>query len=101
MEDYVRCFRDPAAIAGSCADFRSSAGIDLELDDETFAAGQKVDCPVLVLWGTQGLVGPGYDPLGIWQQYAPDVRGQAMPTGHFGQEEAPDRVTAAVRDFLD
>jgi haloacetate dehalogenase len=101
MEDYVRCFRDPAAIAGSCADFRSSAGIDLELDDETFAAGQKVDCPVLVLWGTQGLVGPGYDPLRIWQQYAPDVRGQAMPTGHFVQEEAPDRVTAAVRDFLD
>jgi haloacetate dehalogenase len=101
MEDYVRCFRDPGTVAGSCADFRSTAGIDLVHDDETFAAGQKVDCPVLVLWATQGRVGPHFDPLQIWQQYAPDARGQAMPTGHYIAEEAPGQVTAALRGFLD
>ncbi len=101
MEDYVRCFADPATVAGVCADFRSALGIDLVHDDETWAAGQKVECPVLVLWGTRGLVGPGYDPLSIWQQYAPDVTGDAMPTGHFVPEEAPDLVTAALRNFLD
>jgi haloacetate dehalogenase len=36
-----------------------------------------------------------------WQQYAPDVRGHALPTGHFLPGEAPDLVTAAVRGFLD
>ena len=101
MKDYIRCFHDPATIAGTCADFRSGASTDLAHDDETFAAGQNIECPLLVLWGTQGMVGPGYDPLGVWQQYAADVRGSALPTGHFVPEEAPDRVTAALLDFLD
>jgi haloacetate dehalogenase len=101
MEDYIRCFRDPKTIAGSCADFRSSPGTDLADDEETIAAGQKVECPLLLLWGTQGMVGPGYDPLGIWQQYASDVRGDALPTGHFLAEEAPDLVSTALGDFFD
>ncbi len=101
MADYVRCFTNPGTIAGSCADYRSGAGIDLVHDEESFAAGRRVGCPVLVLWGTQGFVGRGYDPLAVWRQYATDVRGQALPTGHFLPEEAPDLVSAALRDFLD
>jgi haloacetate dehalogenase len=100
MEDYIRCFRDPATIAGSCADYRSAAGIDLVHDEESFAAGQKIECQVLTLWGTHGFVGRGYDPLRVWQQYAADVRGDALPAGHFLPEEVPDLVTAALRDFL-
>ena len=100
MEDYIRCFSDPATIAGSCADYRSAASIDMVHDDETFAAGRKLECPVLVLWGTQGFVGRGYEPLSVWQEYAIDVRGGPLPTGHFIPEEAPALVTAALRDFL-
>ena len=100
MDDYIRCFSDPRTIAGSCADYRSAASTDLVHDDETFAAGQQVGCPVLVLWGAQSFVGRGYEPLSVWQQYAADVRGQALPTGHFLPEEAPDLVIAALRDFL-
>jgi haloacetate dehalogenase len=99
MEDYVRCFRDPGTIAGSCADMRSALGIDLADDDESAATGQKVECPVLVLWGRQSMVAS--DPLGVWQQYTADVRGHALPTGHFLSEEAPNLVIAALRDFLD
>ena len=98
MEDYIRCFRDPGTVAASCADWRSGLGIDLIHDDETFAAGQKVECPLLVLWGTQSMTDS--DPLGVWQQHAPDARGSALPTGHFLPEEAPDLVSAALRDFL-
>jgi haloacetate dehalogenase len=101
MEDYIRCFRDPRTIAGSCADYRAAASTDLVHDEETFAAGQQVECPLLVLWGTQAFVGRGYEPLGVWQRYATDVRGHALPTGHFLPEEAPDLVRAALRDFLD
>jgi haloacetate dehalogenase len=101
MEDYIRCFTDPRMVAGSCADFRSAVSTDLGHDEETFAAGQRIECPVLVLWGLQGMVGPGYDPVGVWQEYAPDVGGNALPTGHFLPEEAPDLVSAALRDFLD
>jgi haloacetate dehalogenase len=101
MEDYIRCFRDPGTIAGSCADYRSGASTDLIHDEETFAAGQKIECPVLALWGKQAFVGRGYEPLGVWQQYATDVRGHALPTGHFLPEEAPDQVSAALHEFLD
>jgi len=101
MDDYARCFSDPGTIAGSCADFRSSAAADLVHDEESFSSGKKVECPVLLLWGSQGMVGPDYDPLSVWQQYAADVRGKALPTGHFVPEEAPDLVTAAFRDFFE
>ncbi len=101
MDDYIRCFGDPRTIAGSCADYRSAASIDLVHDDESFSAGQKVGCPVLVLWGAEGFVGREYEPLSVWRQYATDVRGEALPTGHFLPEEAPALVSAALRDFLD
>ena len=100
LADYIRCFSDPRTIAGSCADYRSAAGIDLVHDDETFSAGCKLECPVLVLWGTQGFVGRGYQPLSVWREYAVDVRGEALPTGHFLPEEDPALVIAALRDFL-
>jgi len=101
MADYIRCFGDPRTIAASCADYRSGASTDLADDEESFAAGQKIQCPVLALWGTQAFVGREYEPLRVWQQYATDVRGTALPAGHFLPEEAPDLVTAALRDFLD
>ena len=101
LADYIRCFRDPATVAGSCADYRAAAGLDLVHDDETYAAGQRVECPVLVLWGTEAFVGRGYQPLEVWREYATDVRGQSLPTGHFIPEEAPELVIAALRDFLD
>jgi haloacetate dehalogenase len=101
MADYIRCFRDQRAIAAVCADFRASPGPDLAHEEESIAAGQKVLCPVLVLWGTQGAVSPGYDPPSIWPPYAPDVRGVALPTGHFVAEEAPRLVVDALQEFLD
>jgi haloacetate dehalogenase len=100
MQDYIRCFSDPGTIAGSCADYRSAASIDLVHDDESFAAGQRIGCPLLVLWGAQAFVGREYEPLSVWREYAGGVRGQALPTGHFLPEEAPDLVIAALRDFL-
>lgn len=39
-------------------------------------------------------------PVSVWAQYASDVRGTALLTGHFLPEEAPDLVTVALRDFL-
>jgi haloacetate dehalogenase len=100
MDDYIRCFADPRTIAGSCADYRAAASTDLVHDEESFAAGQKIECPVLALWGTEAFVGRAYEPVGVWEQYASDVRGAALPTGHFLPEEAPDAVGAALREFL-
>jgi haloacetate dehalogenase len=79
MADYIHCFSDPGTIAGSCADYGAAASTDLTDDDESFAAGQKIGRPALALWGSQGFVGRAYEPLGVWQEYAADVRGAALP----------------------
>ena len=36
----------------------------------------------------------------MWQEYAADVRGTALPTGHFPPEETPDPVLEALAGFL-
>jgi haloacetate dehalogenase len=101
LADYVRWFSDPAAVAATCADYRSAATIDLEHDEASMRQGARIACPTLVLWGEQAFVGRTYEPLRVWQQYATDVTGRGLPCGHFLPEEAPDAVVSAVRDFLD
>src|ERR1700712_1241760 len=93
VDDYVRCFSDPEAIRASCEDYRAGASIDLEHDEFDAAAGRRVECPALVLWGREGYVGQAYDPLEVWKDYATDVRGHPVDGGHFLPEEAPDATT--------
>jgi haloacetate dehalogenase len=100
VEEYVRCFADPEVVRASCEDYRAGASIDLEHDEADAAAGRRVECPALVLWGGEGFVGRTYDVLEVWRGYAADVRGQALPGGHFLAEEAPGDTLAALREFL-
>jgi len=100
MDEYLRCFANPAAIAASCADYRSAATIDLEHDDVDAAAGRRVTSPTLVLWGERGFVGRNYDVLSAWRDYAGDVSGRALRTGHFVPEEDPHALLAELAGFL-
>ena len=71
--------------------YRAAAGIDCELDAADL--GRKLDMPILVLWGAASSVGKRFaDPLGLWRLRANDIRGEALPTGHYVNEEAPDQV---------
>ena len=98
--EYARCLRDPRTLHGLCEDYRASAGIDLDHDRADRAAGRKVQCPLLVLWGAQGVVGQVVEPLAEWRRVAEDVRGQALPFGHYLPEEAPEAVLAEVLPFF-
>jgi haloacetate dehalogenase len=101
MMEYLRCFRDPAAIHASCEDYRAAATADLADDDAAAARGERVTAPVLALWGQHGFVGRHYpDVLGIWREYALQVEGGTLPCGHYLPEEAPEETTAALLDFL-
>ncbi|GAA3615116.1 alpha/beta hydrolase [Nonomuraea rosea] len=100
VREYVRCFSDPAAIAASCADYRAAAGVDIEHDDADAAAGRRVRCPVLALWGEHGFVGRTYDVLEVWRAYAEDVTGAALPSDHYLPEEVPALVAAELEAFL-
>ena len=98
LDEYVRCFCDPAAIHATCEDYRAGASIDLEHDEADF--DNKVTCPMLALWSETGYVGRTQDVLQVWRDYATDVRGQSFTCGHFLAEEQPDETYAAVKAFL-
>ena len=98
--EYERCFVDPVTIHATCEDYRAAASIDLEHDDADVAAGRVVECPLLVLWGKKGVVERCFHPLEDWRSVARDVRGEALPTGHYLAEEAPLETLAALRAFF-
>ena len=100
VQEYVRCFADPAAIHASCEDYRAAGTIDLEHDRADRAAGRKLTMPVLTLWGAEGVVGTMFDCLADWREVATKVTGRAMPCGHFIPEEAPEEALAEIEAFL-
>ncbi len=101
LREYVRAFSDPAAIHGSCEDYRAAATIDLEHDGADIAAGRRVTCPLLVLWGEHGAMHRLHDVLATWHAVADDARGTTIPCGHFLPEEAPVETLAALVPFLE
>jgi len=102
LADYLEHVRDPEMIRGMCEDYRAATTIDLDHDRASRGAGQKIGCPLLVLWGGKGKIGVWYDPLAIWRQYsAAGVSGHSVPSGHYLAEEAPAAVLAALDEFLD
>ncbi|HEX3708252.1 MAG TPA: alpha/beta hydrolase [Pseudolabrys sp.] len=103
LAEFKRCFRNPETIHAICEDYRAAAGIDLAMDAEDLAAGRKIECPVLLLWGATGGVGRNRDPAPaeIWQSYAANIAGaQALSCGHYLTDEAPGETTVALQRFF-
>jgi haloacetate dehalogenase len=101
LAEYERCFCTPQAIHAACEDYRAAAGIDLEHDRASRAAGNKIACDTLVLWGAKGVVQALFDPLALWRaQCAATVQGQALPAGHFIPEELPQETAQQLLHFF-
>ena len=101
LAEYLRAARDPQAIRGMCEDYRAAATIDLEHDRASRAAGEKIRCPLLVLWGAKAKIEAWYDALAIWRGYcAAEVSGAAVASGHYLAEEAPGEVAERLLAFF-
>ncbi len=98
--EYVRCFT-PEMIHASCEDYRAAASIDLEHDRADREAGRRVGCPLLALWGAHGVIEKCFRPLDEWRRVADDVRGRALPGGHYLPEELPHEVAAELERFFE
>lgn len=88
-----------AAVDSIVADYRASAGIDVEHDRADRAAGSRLRMPVTVLqqdWGSA----LGFDAAALWRAWAPDLRHIPVTWGHFMAEEAPADIAKALRDLL-
>ncbi|MGI5405787.1 alpha/beta fold hydrolase [Streptomyces chartreusis] len=87
------------AVPSIVADYRASAGIDIEHDRADRDVGSTLRMPVGVLqqdWGAA----LGFDAAGLWRTWAPDLRHATVTCGHFMAEEAPDDIAKALRDLL-
>lgn len=89
MAEYERCVSLPGSARSICADYRASAGIDLEHDRADIQAGRRLGQPLHVLWGEHGTVGSCFDVLALWRDRASQVTGHGVACGHYIAEEAP------------
>jgi haloacetate dehalogenase len=100
VPEYVRAFEAPGALRAGFHDYRATFPDDLDADDASAAAGEKLTMPVLALWGATGLTGT-LPVVDIWREYATDVGGEAIgECGHFLPEEQPAVVADRLLRFL-
>lgn len=101
--DYASALRSGATVQAICEEYRASMTLDADHDRADLRAGRKIACPVLVLW-SDGAVDDWYaaegGPLGVWKQWALDVRGGHVPGGHFFPEANPERTAEWLHDFF-
>ncbi|MEU3625125.1 alpha/beta hydrolase [Amycolatopsis coloradensis] len=87
------------AVTSIVADYRASAGIDVEHDTADREAGNRLAMPLTVLqqdWGAA----LGYDAVALWQAWAKDLDHRTVTSGHFMAEESPSEVVKALRELL-
>ncbi|HET7479413.1 MAG TPA: alpha/beta hydrolase [Rubrobacteraceae bacterium] len=97
LAEYERCF-DRRTIHASCEDYRAAASIDLVHDEAD--RGNKLRCPLLLLWGARGAMHGLYDVEAVWREYAEDVRGRPLDAGHYLAEERPEETARELLAFL-
>jgi haloacetate dehalogenase len=96
--EYARC-TTPEQIHAVCEDYRATVTLDLAMDTADFGK-KKIQCPTLVLWGSNSHVGRHLKPIEAWSEWAPDLQGWAIPTGHYPAEHRPDLVYPALWQFF-
>ena len=101
LAEYVRCLELPGTAHGLCEDYRASATIDLVHDQLDIDKKNFLQQAVLVLWGEQGVVNQCFEPLKEWSKLAVNVKGHALPCGHYIPEEAPELLLNQVQSFLE
>jgi haloacetate dehalogenase len=100
-EDCLRAIRDPATVHAMMEDYRAGLGLDREHDDDDRRAGTRIGCPVLVVWATQDDLERLYgDPLEVWRNWADDLRGARIESGHHMAEEVPEALVGELREIL-
>ncbi|MFI8525597.1 alpha/beta fold hydrolase [Promicromonospora sukumoe] len=95
--EYLRASRE--AVPSIVADYRASAGVDVEHDKADQAAGRRLTMPVTVVqqdWGSA----LGYDAAGLWSAWAADLDHRTLDAGHFMAEQSPREVAAQLRALL-
>jgi haloacetate dehalogenase len=99
--DFRRAIENPVTVRAMLEDYRAGLGVDRAADDADRAAGRKIGCPTLVAWSRHDDLEYLYgDVLEIWRDWADDLRGAVIDSGHHMAEQAPDQLATELTGFL-
>jgi len=100
-DEWHAAMHDPAVVRGMLEDYRAGLTVDDRDERADHAAGRRLHQPLLVLWSTRDDLEDLYgDPRLIWRDWADDVTGHGIDSGHHMAELAPDDLAAALGNFL-
>jgi haloacetate dehalogenase len=100
LAHYRAFFSEPERLHATCEDYRAGATYDLAADDTDRKAAKRITCPMAAFWGEKGIPSRTSDPLAIWREWADDLRGGPVASGHFLAEEAPEETAKVMLHFL-
>ena len=99
-ESYVNVMRDPAAVHAMCEDYRAGFTVDMEDQKRDEEEGRKIQCPLMVLWGKQGVIEKYFNAIEEWQKVSSStVVGESLDCGHYIPEEAPQALLSKILEF--
>lgn len=100
-DDFLHAIHNRAVVHGMVEDYRAGLAIDPMHDQADRASGRKIVCPLLFLWSSKDDMVELYgDPLSIWKDWATDVEGYPIESGHHVAEENPRALADALTGFL-
>ncbi|HEX6345169.1 alpha/beta hydrolase [Umezawaea sp.] len=100
-DEWREAVRNPDVVRAMLEDYRAGLTVDRDHEEADRKAGRRITCPTLVLWSLRDDLEELYgDPLEIWRDWAPDVRGHGIDSGHHVAEQAPEPLTASLADFF-
>lgn len=100
-EEWREAMRKPEVVRAMLEDYRAGLTIDRRHEEADRAAGTKLRCPTLVLWSAHDdLEDLHGDPLAIWANWAEDLAGHRIDSGHHMAEDNPIALTDALAPFL-
>lgn len=100
MDAYARAIARAGVVHAMCEDYRAGYTYDCDADRADRDAGRRITSPLLALWGEGPTRKRGADWLAIWREWAGDVTGGPIDSGHFLMEEAPQETAAALIAFF-
>jgi len=99
--EWREAIHNPLVVRAMLEDYRAGLTIDREHEEADRASGRRLATRLLVLWSLRDDLEQLYgDPLEIWKDWASDVQGRGIDSGHHIAEDAPNALTLALTDFL-
>jgi len=98
--DLRRALHDPEVVHAMLEDYRAGLREDRAADEADRAARRRIRCPLLVIWAARDDLEALYgDPLEVWHDWAVELSGLRLDSGHHMAEEVPRELADAVLEL--